>query len=135
MPIMEFPSGLALVRKYLNEALPAKGYPDVKSSISVPGDPRPPAFIVLKQLPTKQLNAIQCASRVLVECYAVDEVACDRLARRALAVLTSMEAQFLNDFWVYKCEESAGIVDNADYDRQLPRFQFEVSLVMRGYEL
>lgn len=129
MELIIFPDAEAVVISHLKTVLPG-----THISTKVP-TPRPARLIKVTRVggPKVRLNAE--SAMLVFECWEADTVKASDLARLAKAYVHAMAGENVAGNWVYKVTEVGGLAYNPDPESDYPRYQFTVSLDLRGETL
>lgn len=124
------PAGTAVAVAFLRE----RGFP----AASKYRDGLPSQVVVTHNGSDRDVAApIVFEARLMLECYAPDDVAAEDLALDTYAALSGLAHQWVTTldgitYWVQRAGEVAGPIDYPDVVRQAPRWQWVASLRIVG---
>lgn len=128
---VEFPDGVDVVRRYLREALVARGL-DVPVRTRVP-DPRPPLFVRIERVGGSRLDRVTDRPRLDVACWGPDEGAVADLVKVVRALVLAIPG------WrgavAYDVAEVGGPNSAPDPVSGQERSSFAVEVSLRGTRL
>lgn len=124
--VILFPDVEALLISHLSER-----FPDTPISTVVP-DPRPKRFMRLRIVGGNNLRINTDSTMVTFHCWEADSIKASQLARQARAYVHALAGESINDTWIYRVRDVGGPVSNPDPLTKEPRYQFTVSLDVKG---
>lgn len=103
----------------------------VKVGTKVP-NPMPSAVVRVSLVDSARITLLHHQASILVECWADSESAASDLARTTYALIFALEGEEVGGKWVAQVTEMGGVVNFADLDAGVPRYQFTVDLLIAG---
>ena len=126
--IIAFPDAEALAIAYLTERL------GVPVSTKVP-NPRPNEFVKVTRVGGSKVRLNADSATLVFECWGATTISASDLGRMARAYVHAMPGNDVNGKWVYKVTEVGGLAFFPDPNTDLPRYQFTVSIDLKGEAL
>jgi hypothetical protein len=127
--VILFPDVEGLVINYLNSVLA-----DTEVSTLVP-DPRPTRFVRVSRVGGNKVRLNAESAMVTFQCWEEDTIKAAELAQLARAYVNALEGLFLNGVWIYRVIEVGGPAYNPDPTTGDARYQFTVSIDVKGDSL
>lgn len=128
---VEFPDAVDVVRRYLREALVARGL-DVPVRTRVP-DPRPPQFVRIERVGGSRLDRVTDRPRLDVACWGSDEGAVADLVKVVRALVFAIPGW--RGVVAYDVVEVGGPDSSPDPVSGQERASFAVEVSLRGRAL
>jgi hypothetical protein len=126
-----FPDVAALAVKATVAGLDAAGRGNVHVGTIVPS-PRPPQFVRISRAGGVRRNIITEDARVVVEAWADSAPEATDLAELVRSILHALRGEVTDGVPVYRVDDAEGPADDPDPISDQPRYQFAVSLTVRG---
>lgn len=127
--LIAFPDAEAMVVNYLTDAIEG-----LEVSTRVP-DERPNRFVRVTRVGGTKIRLNAESPMVLFECWDTNSVDAFALCRQVRAYVHALAGETVSGVWIYKVTEVGGPVFNPDPNTDLPRYQFTVTLDLKGESL
>lgn len=124
--VIAFPDAESVVISYLKTVIPG-----LRISTTVPST-RPDSFVTVIRAGGRKVRLNADSAMLIFECWDKDTVKASALCRTVRAYVNALPGNVVNGVWVYKVTEIGGPGYYPDPTTGLPRYQFTVTVDMRG---
>lgn len=97
--------------------------------------PRPTRMVKVTRVGGNKIRLNAESAMVTFQCWEADSVKASELARLARAYIHALDGETVNGVWIYRVIDVGGPAFVPDPETDTPRYQFTVSLDLKGETL